>query len=108
MPITKARKEPTKVSLVDKALKTADDFLTIEMVISRCHGAVTREQAAASLHHLKHHKAADVMAAEGGLWWYSTPSTDNRTKHLDQRTPEERKRKPRRGRKNVAGGAQVQ
>jgi len=108
MPTTKARKEPTKVSLVEKTLKAADDFLTIGMVIARCHGAVTREQASASLHHLKHHKAADVMAAEGGLWWYHTPSTDTRTKHLEQRTPEERKRKPRRVRKNLAGDAQAQ
>jgi hypothetical protein len=108
MAISKARKEATKVSLVEKALAKADDFLTIEMVIAQCHGAVTREQASCSLHHLKKYRAADVMAAEGGLWWYSTPSTDTRTKHLDQRTPEERKRKPRRVRKNLAGPAQQQ
>ncbi len=103
MPRSKARQEPTKTSLVERALTSADDFMTLEMVLAACHGAVSRHQGQAALHHLKLHAAVGAMEAEGALWWYATPDTDDRTRQVAQRAPEQVPRKPRRVRKNLIG-----
>lgn len=86
-------KVPTCTTLVLEALRRADDFMTLAMIrestgLDTCH-------ASASLHHLRKHKAIECMESDGQLWWYATPDTDDRSRSLDERTPENKPRKPR-------------
>jgi len=94
---TKKPKEPTLTSLVEEALAASDDFMTTAMVLEAT--KMNRHQAEVTLHHLKNYKAISAMESDGKLWWYATPDTDTRIRHVEERVPEEagsrRKRKPR-------------
>lgn len=92
----KAPKIPTRVSLVEDALKKADDFLTATQVAHIA--GVKYDQANVALHHLQRYQACGVLVVDGVLWWYASPSTDTRSKVLDLRTPEDGPRKPKRRR----------
>jgi hypothetical protein len=86
-------KKETCTSVVQRTLIAADDFLTATHL--QILTGLTMSQVAASLHHLKRHRAIDTLEGAGTLWWYATPDQDDRSRILEERTPESRPRKPR-------------
>jgi chromosome segregation and condensation protein ScpB len=90
-------KRPTWTSLVEAALVTADDFMSVEQLMAVTGGTVN--QVTAALHHLQLHHAAEVVEGGGRLWWFATPSTDTRSRVVEERRPEKpgtRRRRVRR------------
>lgn len=87
-------KEPTATSVVEEAMRSADDFITAQELVR-----VTKldySHVSAALCHFRKYSAAECLTEGAKLWWYLTPGTDKRShKHLE-RTPEPRPRKPRR------------
>ena len=96
---TKANRELTHVFRVEEALKILDDFVRVTDLRDLL--KLTHNQVNAALRHLRNHKAAEALEVDGRLWWMHTPNTDDRIKHVDERTPEKGPRKPRAGRKKV-------
>lgn len=92
----KAHKETTCTTLVLEALRAADDFLSRSALV-RATGR-SYNQVDASTHWLRKRHAIDcVVEPDGRAWWYALPpENDNRSYHVDERTPEDR---PRRSRK---------
>ena len=86
-------KKETCTSVVQRTLTEADDFLTATHL--QILTGLSMNQVAASLHHLKRHRAIDPLEGAGTLWWYATPTDDDRSRILEERTPESRPRKPR-------------
>lgn len=84
-------KEPTKCSLVEEALRRADDFLTCQQVAALA--GVTTHQAGSSLIHLRNRKAAESVESQGKLFWMATPQSDDRVRVVEERRPEEKPRK---------------
>lgn len=72
----------------------ADDFLTLRMLVAKT--GMTTNQVSASLSHLRSYHVVDVIETEGGLWWFLTPDTDTRSRVVEERTPEDSPRRPRR------------
>lgn len=93
--MARIQKEPTTTSLVSEALKSADDFMSYQMLVDRTGRSLN--QVVAALHHLRKHHAVDVVVnPDGRGWWYALPdSEDTRSRNVDMRAPESKPRKPR-------------
>jgi len=87
--------QPSKTSLVLKALEAADDFVTAAQLVKTMAAIANPNQISAALHHLKNRHAVDCMESDGSLWWYTTPDLDDRTKTVDERVVEENPRRRR-------------
>jgi hypothetical protein len=87
----KKYKQPTWTTLTLELLKGRDDLMTVRQVAKEI--GATLDQARASLIHLRKYRAVEVVVEpDGTAWWLATPENDNRCKHLDERTPEDRPR----------------
>ncbi len=87
-------KVPTATTLVLDALVRADDFLTAKQL-----QAVTRLDVchvSAALHHLRKYRAAACIEQPDALWWFATCEDDLRTRTVEERVPESRRRNRRR------------
>lgn len=93
----KRNTETTATFLVLDALKRADDFRTVAQLQSETGKSYNRVQAA--LHHLRVHKAVDFVEAERKLWWFATPTSDTRSRTVDERFMEDKPRKSRKTKK---------
>lgn len=78
--------KPTTTSLVTQALAQADDFMSLEWLLVATGRPPSPVKAA--LHWLRLRHAIDSVESGGRLWWFSTPSEDDRTKTLEQITTE--------------------
>lgn len=78
---------PTYQSRVEGELASAADFLTVEMICRRT--GIDREHVFVALHSAFKYRAADFIKENGHTYWFATPSTDTRTKHVAERAPEE-------------------
>lgn len=97
--MTRARnpKAPTWTSLVEEALRKADDFMGAEAL--RAATGANPHQLSAALHHLHKRRAVDSVESNGRLWWFATPETDTRLRVVEERRPEDpgtRRRRRRR------------
>ena len=79
--------KPTWTYLVEQALKEADDFMSLAQLVEKTGAAYN--QATAALSHLRKRRAVDSLESGGALWWFATPNTDNRSKTVEERVPEE-------------------
>lgn len=93
-------KETTAVKLVFEALVRADDFRTAKQLQAETGQPANRVSAA--LYNLLKYHAVSFVESDRQLWWFATPADDTRVKTVDERTPESRPRKARKGKK---GGA---
>lgn len=90
----KRNKQPTWTSLALELLMKRDDFLTTQQVAAEI--GAEYNQASAALHHLRQRHAVDILIDKGIGYWFATPDGDDRSFHLDERTPENKPRRPRR------------
>lgn len=90
-------KRPTHTRLVFEALvRWPQDFASVSDLV--LHTGSTFNQVSAALHHLRKRHAVDVVVERDGTgWWFATPGDDDRTRVLNERVPEDRPRRPRRG-----------
>lgn len=87
---------PTWTTLVVEALGHADDFLGLPELQAKTGGSAN--QLTAALYWLKACHRVDSVVSNGRLYWFLLPEIeDQRSRHLDQRTPESRPRRPRGG-----------
>lgn len=88
----KAQKEPTTTTLVTEVLRQADDFMSIEMIMIAT--GRNRNNVNAACHHLRKHCVVDVVIAPNGVgWWFALPpADDDRSRTVEERTPESKKR----------------
>lgn len=75
-------------------MRIADDFVSTDMI--RAATGFDFNRIGATLCHFKKYKAADCLPSGDQLWWYLTPESDTRTKHVDERVPEEKGNRTRR------------
>lgn len=93
----KADAKPTWTSLVEKALVESDDFMNMEQIVAATRASIN--QVSAALSHLAKRKAVEpVVGGNDKLWWFATPDTDDRSKKVEQRVPEEKGTRNRRKR----------
>lgn len=97
----KADKQPTYVFRVEEFLRLRDDFVRTRDVVEAL--KVSYNPVNAALFHLKKHRTVDAIEVEGTLWWMYTPESDTRTKHVEERTPEDHPRKVRKSRGKKLG-----
>jgi hypothetical protein len=86
-------KETTTTTLVLEALVRSDDFMTARQLVAAT--GRNGNQVSAALYDLRKYKAADCMVAGEMLWWYATPGSDQRTRVVEERSPETKPRKQR-------------
>lgn len=86
-------KQTTTTHLVLEALTRADDFRTARQLQEET--GRNNNQVSAALSLLRRYKAVEAMAVEGTLWWYATPENDTRSRRIEEKAPELKKRKPR-------------
>lgn len=93
-------KRPTYTHLVLEALvHWPSDFAALRQLVQATGANV--HQVSAALHHLRKRRAVDVVIeSNGDGFWYATPEEDDRLRTLEERTPEERPRKPRKPRRS--------
>lgn len=91
--MTKRLKKTTNTTLVLEALIRADDFLTSKMLSDSI--GITPGSVNVAVHSLQSFKAVECVEGNGKLWWFATPENDTRTKHIHERTPESRPRRPK-------------
>lgn len=96
---TRNPKAPTWTSLVEEALRKADDFMGAEAL--RAATGANPRQLSAALHHLRQRRAVDSVESSCRLWWFATPELDNRARVVEERRPEDPGTR-RRGRKAPA------
>jgi len=91
-------KRPTHTALVLEALvRWPQEFASARDMVAAT--GSNFNQVSAALHHLRKRHAVDVVVElDGTGWWFATPSNDDRTHVVLERIPEDRPRKPRRGR----------
>jgi hypothetical protein len=89
-------KEPTATSEVLRVLRETDDFMDMPEVARLARKSM--KNVGTALWWLRRIGAVDVVVnADGKGWWYARPSEeDQRSRHLDERTPESRPRAPKR------------
>jgi hypothetical protein len=93
MPTPKAPKRPTWTHLVEEALRTADDFVSMKALCEQTGGSPN--QVSAALYSLQSYRVVDCVASPDGLHWFFR-GEDSRCRSLEERTPEDKSRKPRR------------
>lgn len=86
-------KQTTSTTLVEEALRRADDFCTMRQLVLAT--GRNSNQVSAALYMLRKYRAAECMDVEGTLWWYLTPDSDQRTYTIAEKTEETKPRKPR-------------
>jgi hypothetical protein len=87
-------KEPTATGLVFDVMVRTGDFHTAPQLANltgKTHGQVNSALGA-----LLHYKAVIKVEQGGQLWWAATPETDTRIRTVHERTPEMKKRRPKR------------
>jgi hypothetical protein len=87
------RMQPTSVSIVWEYLTKVNDFVTAAQIRE-----VTRldsNHASAALYCLKKYRAVECFESDDVLWWFATPQYDQRSRTVDERTPESKPRKKR-------------
>lgn len=90
-------KRPTHTSLVLDALTHWPSEFASARDLMAATGS-NFNQISAALHHLRKRHAVDVVIERDGTgWWFATPGSDDRTRVCDERCPEDRPRRPRRG-----------
>lgn len=83
----KATQEPTLISRIEEALAKADDFLTAKMIAEQT--GIHSSRVLGILNSMRiYYKAFDCIEQDKALWWFATPETDKRTKHVAMRVPE--------------------
>ena len=82
----KADRQPSLVAKAEAHFHKVDDFVSMHGL--RDGTGMTTSQACACLSHLKKHHAADCVQSDGELWWYLTPDTDTRVRHVEERIVE--------------------
>jgi hypothetical protein len=90
-------KEPTSTSVVLAELCGADDFRSMKQLCA--HTRLNVHRVSAALHHLHNRKCVAFISDAGGVWWYATPECDDRSRVVEQRAPELKPRKQRKGKK---------
>ena len=92
-------KQPTCTSLALEVLRASDDFMDRKalMLATGC----SNNQVDAATHHLRKRLAVDCVVEPNGVaWWYALPpESDNRSRHVDERTPEVKPRKLRKSKR---------
>ena len=83
-------KQPTHTTVVNQYLIALGDFDTVAGITAKA--GVPRRYVLMSLWHLRHYRAVDSVVSDGQLWWFATPEYDNRSRIVDERAPEEKKR----------------
>ena len=89
-------KEPTRTSIVLRALRDADDFRSVMQL--RDATGLDIHNVWSAVMHLKKFKAIDVeIDKHGTSYWYARPTCED-TRHCvhDERTPEVRPRRKKR------------
>ena len=92
--MTAACKRPTWAYLVEEALRVADDFISVPSL--RALTGANANQLSAALHHLQKCKTVDAVVAQDSLYWFYT-GEDPRCRHIEERTPEDKPRRARKG-----------
>ncbi|MGD9674535.1 MAG: hypothetical protein AB7U98_13765 [Candidatus Nitrosocosmicus sp.] len=83
----KKNQEPTLISRIEEALAKADDFMTSKMIAAAT--GIHSSRVRSILNSMRiYYKAFDCIEQDKALWWFATPETDTRTKHVDLRVPE--------------------
>lgn len=84
----KNNKQPTWTKLVMGVLEGRDDFMTARQLCDEL--GASCNQMSATLVHLRKSRAIDcIVEPDGKAWWFVTPASDNRTRTVDERCPEE-------------------
>jgi hypothetical protein len=96
---------PTSTSIVERALKAANDFVTARQLYVTLsadqHLDITINRISAALYHLRKYHAADFIEAGNALWWFATPADDTRSRKVEEHVPESRPRKPRKTKRQL-------
>lgn len=79
-------RSPSHVSLVEDALRAADDFLLPSVLVQAT--GLRPVDVRTSLIHLFKYSAASFVEEGGQTFWFATPETDKRLRSLRQRAPE--------------------
>lgn len=89
------QKEATTTFLVEKELRSADDFMSTAMLIRATNR--NANQISAALHHLRNKGVVDVVVQPDGRgWWFALSAfEDKRTKTYEERTMESKPRRRR-------------
>lgn len=93
----KPAKCETVTSQVLRLLTEADDFMTASQIQSLTGRSLHTVQV--TLIYLRVRHAVALVEAGKTLWWYATPSNDDRTRTVKERTPEGRPRARKSGKK---------
>ena len=96
-------KEPTFTSIIEGWLAKQDDFRTVKEIMEGT--GVNQNRVCATLSHGKKYKAIDFMVDNGVTYWFSTPDTDMRTKHVEEKVREEPGSRRARKANSRTGGA---
>lgn len=88
------RTETTATTLVMEALVRADDFRTGRQLQEELR--LSGNRVSAALYHLLKHRAVEFVEADRTLWWFATPTSDTRSRVVEEKAPETRPRRPRR------------
>lgn len=88
---------PTITSRVEDALRVADDFVPTATLLAKLN--VKPSQLNAALWWLQKVGAVEAVTdSSGALHWFATPSTDRRSRVVEERKLEDEPRRARRGR----------
>jgi hypothetical protein len=99
-------KQTTHCKLVYDALRSGEqDFYTIKELVKTTGSSY--HQVTVSLSNLRHYRAADVVIQMGIGYWFETHETDQRNWTHDERTPESKRRKPRKLSNSVLMNKQI-
>ena len=85
----KQPKQPTWTALTLAALESRPDNFMTAAQLRAATGATRNQQSAALIHLRKRHAVDCVVEPDGVAWWFATTAYDDRTKHVDERCPEE-------------------
>ena len=81
-------KKPTWTCKVMELLTGRDDFMTMTQIREGI--GCNCNQVSAALIHLRRRQAVDCVIEPNGIaWWFSTAENDDRSRHCDERVPEE-------------------
>lgn len=92
--MTRRLRVTTTTTLVLELLTREHDLLTQQQLRERL-PQCNANQVSAALCHLVKRKAVGFLADDVTTLYYATPETDDRTKTVDERTPESKPRKRR-------------
>lgn len=99
----KADKEPTFTYTVETWLAEQDDFKSFTEI--RLGTGLSYNRVSAALSNARKFKAADFMVQDGITYWFLTPESDTRIRHVEEKAREDNPRKPRRVKGSTNPGA---